>query len=688
MFDKVPSELHLRGGHLKCLTLRIFGQLVIARVGARQLISHIDEALLRDVDVIVAALKPHVDSHRVIALIVHGGGELVRQTVIDEVVVADSFPVKHDFELLDGEVNGARYFCCIIIARIVGQSDDCGIIARGDRIRLLSVLGEGDISGHVAFLQRRDRPRQSHLVRLVRSVIGKIGIDRQPALQYHLRNGELFHIDHAVKLVIARVVAFQFGGGGILAGVDRLSVRDFSRHGNSSGHAVAFKHALGLKLGHGGVAAVLQFVKTAPSSCGEGERGDRIGKEVVLITYGVSAFALYGHGVNARVKSVHAEHRLVVLIRNGNGEVVGRKRAALSSAFNEEVFRGDELVRVFDGVAVNDGCGSRIRGLDHHGNGGCRFCNGLGLVSYLIVTRFHVPPKHHGRSERYLLAHGKDMTRVKAARPDHYGILRGVRYAGRVKFGHPRGQIERRHIRSVFGHSRTHGYFARGFPLDGHGKGSNGEVLTHAARDVGVACRNGGGVSVRVRARVVRQVEPLDGQSHAVHGHGSQRYALLCRIVGQVAFLPSHFRAADVKLVHGDGHSVILKLIVSARRVHIQRVAARGNIGLAAKFHRRRHSCPCSTERKRIAFNGALYQAVFRICHILIQIRQIIVQEGRRERRSGESLLFKSYVKLRRARQIIFVRKRSCNGNGDASAIAYISNGLNGKFKYAVISFL
>ena len=272
-----------------------------------------------------------------------GSGDL-RQAVIDELGVC---PRNADGLGSNGEVNGARYFCCIIIARIVGQSDDCDIIARGDRICLLSALGEGDISGHVAFLQRRARPRQSHLARLARSVIGKIGIDRQPALQYHLLNGKLFNIDHAVKLVIARIVAFQFGGGGILAGVDRLSVRGvIALDRISDSHIIAVKHALESEAGHGGVAAVLQFVKTAPSSCGEGERGDRIGKVVVLITYGVSALALYGHGVSARVKSVHAvEHRRAVLIRNGNGEVVGRKRAALSSAHNGEVTFGDKPVR-------------------------------------------------------------------------------------------------------------------------------------------------------------------------------------------------------------------------------------------------------------------------------------------------------------------------------------------------------
>ena len=176
------------------------------------------------------------------------------------------------------------------------------------------------------------------------------------------------------------------------------------------------------------------------------------------------------------------------------------------------------------------------------------------------------------------------MSRVKAARRDHYGILRGFRYAGRVKFGHPRGQIERRHIRSVCGHSRTHGYFARGFPLDGHGNGSNGEVLTHAALDIGIARRNGGGVSVRVRARIVLRSEPLDRHNNAAHGHGSQRYALLFRIVSQV-FFPSHgnFLAANVKLVHGDGQGACAQLVIRvgifARQLHGCGVSASRGIG-------------------------------------------------------------------------------------------------------------
>ena len=161
-----------------------------------------------------------------------------------------------------------------------------------------------------------------------------------------MRNGKGLYVDFAVKDIVC-VAGLR--GDGVATRVDRLSVRGFIAHDRiSDRHIIAVKHAHGLKHGRGGVAAVLQAVKTAPSSLGEGERGDRIGKEVVLITYGVSALALYGHGVSARVKSVCAEHRRAVLIRNGNGEVVGRKRAALSSAHNGEVTCGDKPVRTLN----------------------------------------------------------------------------------------------------------------------------------------------------------------------------------------------------------------------------------------------------------------------------------------------------------------------------------------------------
>ena len=506
-----------------------------------------------------------------------------------------------------------------------------------------------------------------------------------------MRNGELFNVYCSVKDIVC---VFGFCGSGISARVDRLSVLGdlIARHGDGGGHAVAVKHALGSEDGRGGGAVISAVVHAAPSACGKGERVYCISKGVVLIAYGVSALAFYRNGISARGKSVRAEYgRLAFRIGNGNGEVVRRKRAALRSAFNGEVSRGYKFYRTHNGTAVS--CGLlRFHGLDRHGSGGYRLFKGFGFKSYIVVARFHALCKGHRRGERYLFARGKGMTRVKAACRDNYGILRCTGYyTGRGKFGHLGGKTERGNIRSRFGHYLAHGYFTLNFPLDGDGIGSYGELLIRAARDVGVACRNICGVCLRVRARVVRQVEPLDRQSHIVYGHGSQRYALLCRRVGQAAFVPSHNRAADVKRVYGDRHSSVIKLIVGvgiAGQYHIQRVAARRGIIFVADFHIGRSSCPSSTEEcKRIAFHCARYQAAVRACQISVQTTQIIVQEVGFVRRNGEGFLGKRYVKRRSARQSVLVCKRTCHGNGYRAAVSYNGKGSLGKFKYALIPF-
>ena len=337
----------------------------------------------------------------------------------------------------------------IIVARGVGKRDGCGIVARIDG-SLFAI--EGDFKGHVAVIQRRGRPRPSHISRLIRAVIGHIhiGLDFPIAFQYHLRDGELINIYCAVKDIVCVIGRC---GSGISARVDRLSFLGdlIARHGDGGGHAVAVKHADadGSEDGVGGDAVVCEIVNAAPSACGKGEPVYIVSKGVVLIAYGVSALAFYRNGISTRGKSVRAEYsRHAFRIGYGNGEVVRRKRAALRSAFNGEVSGGYKFFRILNGTAVS--CGLlRFHGFDRHGSGGNRLFNGCGVESYIIVVLCRALPEVHRRGERYFFTRGKGMTRFKAACRDHYGILLRGSYAGRGKFGHIGGKTEIGNLRSV-----------------------------------------------------------------------------------------------------------------------------------------------------------------------------------------------------------------------------------------------
>ena len=212
--------------------LLLCGQTVIVRVGARQAGGFKEK--FTDVFVIVAVHKPGNDFHIIFALLIaHGGGSGMFLAVIDE--VADSFPFKHDFELLNGEVGGkvvARKF--VLPCKVRRNAHGDGVCARIDRAlaRQRAALFGGHFIDERAFRQLSDlravRKHGSGLLR--RAVISERGVVptlyRQfaRALFHGQRGGEFTVCGERIVRALNIVYGISYG---VCAGCER--VRAFRR---------------------------------------------------------------------------------------------------------------------------------------------------------------------------------------------------------------------------------------------------------------------------------------------------------------------------------------------------------------------------------------------------------------------------------------------------------------------------